>query len=65
MMTELVPSARATMMAGSAAAFSLGRAFGSLLGPRLYVFGLALTGEVAAVLDAAAIVLLVFFIKAD
>jgi len=65
MMSELVPSARATMMAGSAAAFSLGRALGSQIGPALYAHGLLASGVVGAALDAAAIVLLVFFIEAE
>lgn len=65
MVSELVPSARATMLAGEAAAFSLGRAIGSQLGPRLYAIGLPVSGGVSAVFDAAAIVLLVFFIQAE
>jgi predicted MFS family arabinose efflux permease len=39
LMTELVPSARATLMAFNVAALSLGRALGDLLGPRLYGLG--------------------------
>jgi predicted MFS family arabinose efflux permease len=39
LMTELVPSARATMMAFNVAALSLGRALGDLLAPRLYAAG--------------------------
>jgi len=38
-MTELVPSARATLMAFNVAALSLGRAIGDLLAPRLYAAG--------------------------
>lgn len=40
LMTELLPSARATLMAFNVASFSLGRALGDLLAPRLYGFGL-------------------------
>jgi predicted MFS family arabinose efflux permease len=66
LMTELVPEARATMMAGNAAAFSLGRALGSLLGPALYAYGLlAASGIAAAGIDVAAVALLFFFIPAD
>ena len=36
LMTELVPSARATLMAFNVAALSLGRALGDMLGPQLY-----------------------------
>jgi len=39
LMTELVPSARATLMAFNVAALSLGRAIGDLLAPRLYAAG--------------------------
>ena len=40
LMTELLPSARATLMAFNVAALSLGRALGDLLAPRLYGMGL-------------------------
>jgi DHA1 family inner membrane transport protein len=39
LMTELVPSARATLMACNIAALSLGRAIGDLLAPHLYAAG--------------------------
>jgi predicted MFS family arabinose efflux permease len=39
LMTELLPSARATLMAVNVAALSLGRAAGDLLAPRLYSLG--------------------------
>jgi predicted MFS family arabinose efflux permease len=65
MMTELVPDARATMLAGNAAAFSLGRAIGSLLGPVLYGYGLMVGGITAVVLDAVAIALLILFVHVD
>jgi predicted MFS family arabinose efflux permease len=39
MMSEIVPSARATMMSTSGAAFSLGRALGALLATPLYLLG--------------------------
>jgi predicted MFS family arabinose efflux permease len=39
LMTELLPSARATLMAFNVAALSLGRAVGDLLAPRLYGLG--------------------------
>jgi len=37
LMTELVPAARATFMSFNVAAFSLGRALGDLIAPRLYL----------------------------
>jgi predicted MFS family arabinose efflux permease len=39
LMTELLPSARATLMAFNVAALSMGRALGDLLAPRLYTLG--------------------------
>jgi predicted MFS family arabinose efflux permease len=39
LMTELVPSARATVLAINVAGFSLGRAFGDIAAPRLYELG--------------------------
>lgn len=39
LMTELLPSARATVMALNVASLSLGRAFGALAGPQLYPWG--------------------------
>jgi DHA1 family inner membrane transport protein len=38
-MTEIMPAARGTLMAFNIAAFSLGRALGDLLAPRLYTSG--------------------------
>jgi len=40
LMTELMPSARATMLAVNVAALSLGRGLGDLLAPRLYGLGI-------------------------
>jgi predicted MFS family arabinose efflux permease len=39
LMTEVLPQARATLMAANLAAFSLGRALGALAGPWLYAAG--------------------------
>jgi MFS transporter, DHA1 family, inner membrane transport protein len=39
LMTEILPSARATLMAFNVAALSLGRALGDLIAPRLYGLG--------------------------
>jgi predicted MFS family arabinose efflux permease len=60
LMTELIPSARATLMAGNVAAFSLGRVFGSLIGPVLFSYGLGVNAVVAAVMNLTALVALIF-----
>jgi predicted MFS family arabinose efflux permease len=39
MMTEILPAARATLMAANVAFFSAGRALGALLAPNLYLLG--------------------------
>jgi len=49
LMTEILPSARATLMAANVASFSLGRALGALLAPSLYRWGILGSG-IAAVL---------------
>ena len=51
LMTELLPSARATLMAANIAAFALGRALGALLASPLYDFSFYANVGVAAVLD--------------
>lgn len=48
MMTEILPSARATLMATNVAALSLGRAFGAYLAPQLYSW--SIWGNAAAAL---------------
>lgn len=64
LMTELVPTARATMMSGAVTAFSLGRALGSLVGPGLFALGgIPLTGAVGALVNLICVSLLVVFIK--
>lgn len=63
LMTELVPAARATLMALGAAAHSLGRMTGSVVGPKLYESGLSTNAVVASVLTIVALVLLWLFIK--
>lgn len=53
-MSEILPQARATLLAFYAASFSLGRAAGSLLSPVLYGLGFTAVAVAAAGLDAAA-----------
>lgn len=61
--TELVPAARATMLAGNAAASSLGRMFGSLLGPALFAYGLGVNTAVGAAFNVVGLLALIFFIQ--
>lgn len=63
LMTELVPAARATLMAGNLAAHSTGRALGAWLGPLLYTGGLRANTLAAAALDLVAIALLVALVR--
>ena len=55
LMTEVLPSARATLMGMNLAAFALGRAVGDLLGPQLYHFGFWANALVAAALNLVAL----------
>jgi len=57
-MSEILPQARATLLAFYAASFSIGRAIGSLLSPRLYGLGFPAVALAAAGLDAVAFLLL-------
>jgi predicted MFS family arabinose efflux permease len=49
LMTEILPSARATLLAANVAGYSLGRALGALLAPVMYKWGIMGSG-VASVL---------------
>lgn len=57
-MSEILPQARATLLAFYAASFSVGRAFGSLASPPLYGLGFTAVALAAAGLNAAAFVFL-------
>ena len=57
-MSEILPRARATLLAFYAASFSIGRAVGSLVSARLYGLGFAAVALAAAALDAVAFILL-------
>ena len=65
LMTELVPAARATMMATNFAALSIGRALGALVGPPLFARGITANVGLAAVLNAAALVILAVFVREE
>jgi predicted MFS family arabinose efflux permease len=57
-MSEILPRARATLLAFYAASFSLGRAVGALFSPHLYALGFTAVALAAAGLDAVAFLLL-------
>lgn len=57
-MSEILPQARATLLAFYAASFSVGRAFGSLVSPALYGLGFTAVALAAAGLNAVAFVFL-------
>jgi predicted MFS family arabinose efflux permease len=71
LMTEIFPSARATLMAANIAAHSLGRALGALLAPALYLQGQSISplppllanGLMAVLLNLIALVALYFLRK--
>ena len=57
-MSEILPQARATLLAFYAASFSVGRAFGSLVSPLLYGLGFTAVALAAAGLNAVAFLFL-------
>jgi MFS transporter, DHA1 family, inner membrane transport protein len=57
-MSEILPQARATLLAFYAASFSLGRALGSLASPLFYALGFPAVALAAAVLNAVAFLFL-------
>jgi len=65
LMTELVPGARATLMAWNVAAFAGGRMLGSLAGPLLFDLGLLANGTTAAIFDVIALAALILFVRQD
>jgi predicted MFS family arabinose efflux permease len=58
LMTEVLPQARATLMAVNLAAFSLGRALGALAGPWLYAAGFGANALAALALNGLALLAL-------
>ena len=58
MMTEILPSARATLLGINAAAFSMGRGLGALLSPILFVSGMWANGIGSLVLNLTAMLAL-------
>jgi predicted MFS family arabinose efflux permease len=63
LMTELVPSSRATYMALNGAGHSLGRVIGSFVGPLMFASGLAVNAVFAAVVNIVALVIFFLYVK--
>lgn len=63
LMTELLPSARSTMMAGNVAGFSLGRALGALLAPLLLGTTLLANSAAAAAINGLALLILIRLVR--
>ncbi len=60
---ELVPAARATLLAANVAAFSLGDAVGAFIGPLLFQSGLLANVLAAVALNLVALVVLLLFVR--
>jgi predicted MFS family arabinose efflux permease len=63
LMTELLPSSRATLWATNVAGLSLGRALGALLATRLYSGGILFNSLASLLLDLAALLMLTLLVK--
>jgi predicted MFS family arabinose efflux permease len=63
LMSQLLPSARATLLASNVAAISLGRALGAAAGPSLFARGLLANIAVATSLDILALILLFSLVR--
>lgn len=65
LVTELAPSARATLMAGNLAAAASGRALGAVAGPWLFSFGIATDATSAALISLVAGLVLWRWVKVE
>ena len=65
LLTELAPSARATLMAGNLAAASGGRALGALIGPALFEINIMASSAFGAAMATIALVILVTKVKVE
>jgi predicted MFS family arabinose efflux permease len=63
LLTELLPDARATLLAGNGAGHSLGRMLGSLFGPLLFGGGLSVNTTTAAVMNGIALLALIVLVR--
>jgi predicted MFS family arabinose efflux permease len=65
LMTELIPTARATLLATNVTAYAGGRMVGSLIGPHLYDWGWYANGIAAAIFVLVALAVLLRFIRQE
>ncbi len=65
LLSELIPDARATLMAGNGMAFSTGRMLGALSGPVLFEIGLLANCSVAVLGNALALAVLLLYVRHD
>lgn len=65
LMTELMPHARATLMAGVTAALASGRMIGALVGPRLFTLGMGANVAAVVVFDLLAVAILLLYIRQE
>jgi predicted MFS family arabinose efflux permease len=63
LMSELVPGARATLMAGNVAAIAAGDAIGALIGPQLFKIGLVANTTTSAALNLASLAVLILLVR--
>lgn len=62
-MSEVVPTARATFLASTSSALSVGRAIGSLIGPAIFTFGIGANALTAAVMNLLALGLILWLVR--
>jgi predicted MFS family arabinose efflux permease len=65
LMTELLPSARGTIMSANIGAQSAGRALGALLGPALFQIGIHANAGAACALNLGALAVLLLFVRVE
>jgi predicted MFS family arabinose efflux permease len=63
LMSELVPTARATLLAAMSSASSLGRAAGSLIGPAIFTYGITANAITSAVMSVLALGLILWMVR--
>lgn len=65
LMTELMPDARATLMAGNVTAYAGGRMLGAFIGPPLFTLGMLANSVAGALFNLVALATLLLFIQQD
>lgn len=63
LMSELVPTARANLLAAMSSASSLGRAAGSLIGPAIFTYGISANAITSAVMSVLALGLILWMVR--